>query len=382
MRPVFDEPVESIYLDNAATTMMDDDVVDAMLPYLRESFGNAETPYHLGRESADAVELARERVAELIDVDPKRIFFTSGGTEANNWAIRCVNRATRRIICSSVEHASVILSAKSQSGMYCPVKPEGVVDLDVMDAVAQEHGVDIISVQHANNEIGTIQPVAAVAEIARKHEAVFHMDAVQSYGKFLWAADDTGADLISLSAHKIHGPMGIGALYVREGIDMEPLLYGGSQESGMRAGTLAVPSIVGFGVAADIARTSIRHESPRQQELITWLASELKLNFGATINGDELNRLPSILNFTLPDVEGNVVAAVLNRHYGMCIACGAACETRKGVSHVLKAIGMTTEQAQRTLRVSISRFTTTKHVRKVVSCLHMAIKEARERAVE
>jgi cysteine desulfurase len=378
-----------VYLDNAATTMMDDEVVGAMLPYLQESFGNPETPYHLGRVAAEAVDEARERIAEVLGADTGEIVFTSGGTESNNWAIKCagfvkegkVDAESGRTIpfCSLIEHSSVLECVKGV-GVLIPVDKKGHVVMEFLKAL--DDRTRIVSVQHCNNEIGTVQDIAEIARVVHAAGAILHVDAVQSFGKWKWDVDDLGADLVSVSAHKIHGPMGIGALWIKSGTPIFPLLSGGGQETERRSGTLAVPSIVGFGMAAEQARTTMSVQEPRVRSLRDRFLAEAELKFGVTVNGDRDSMAPHIASITFPDVEAGVVAAVLNRHHGICVACGSACATRGGPSHVLKAIGKTVEESHRTLRVSLSRFTTDRHVRSLISGIHMAVREAKERSLD
>lgn len=386
LKPVFDDRVESVYLDNAATTMMAEEVVAAMRPYHEESFGNPETPYHLGREASDAVEVARERIAELLGADSGEIVFTSGGTESNNWAVRCAGDLTKYVWCSAIEHDSVLRVVPMARRIDpIPVEKSGRLDPESLREGLESTGpgvVGLVSVQHANNEIGTLQDIPAIAEVCHEYGALLHVDAVQTFGKMRFDVDDLGADLVSLSAHKIHGPMGIGALYIRPGVKIEPFMRGGGQELERRSGTLAVPSIVGFGMAAELARTTVRTEEPRLRSLLKSFLTEAKVKFEIEVNGDQENCAPHIASIMLPGVEAGIVAAVLNRQYGICVSCGSACGTRNVKSHVLQAIGRTTEQMQRTMRVSFSRFTTKRHVRSLISGLHMAIREAKERSFD
>jgi len=398
MKPVFEDTIEAAYMDNAATTMMDDEVVDAMLPFLQERYGNPETPYHLGRDAADGIEAARESIAELLGANTGEIVFTSGGTESNNWALKCAGwhkegKASNtdgryKSVCSAIEHNSVLECVKySDGGVVVGVDGTGRLDAQELHNVMEQGNVRIVSIQHCNNEIGTIQDIAGFAEMIHSYDALLHVDAVQSFGKWEWDVDDLGADLVSISAHKMHGPMGVGALYIKPDTKIEPLLHGGGQELERRSGTLAVPSIVGFGKAAELAWSNLKSEAPRQRDMLKKLADIAELKHGITRNGDSQNNdtdlglAPHILSLNLP-VEAGIVAAVLNRQFGACVACGSACDTKKQRSHVLDAIGMSYEKQQNVLRVSIGRFNTQHHMDMMVVGLDVGIREANERSLD
>jgi cysteine desulfurase len=383
MKPDFQLQDVEVYLDNAATTALDEGVVDAMRPYLEERYGNPETVYRLGREAKDAVEKSRATIADVLKCKPEEIYFTSGGTEANNWAIKGTADAygaDNGIIVSAIEHASVLETAKwvSRNAPYyeVPVNHDGLVDLIELEVELSEKKYALVSIQYANNEIGTVQPVAKIAELCKKYDAVFHCDAVQAFGKIAFDVDDVGADLISLSAHKIHGPMGMGALYIKSGNNIEPLLHGGGQERGMRSGTLAVPEIVGFGKAVELAIDALPSNMPRLSAAIEGLAASMCQTFGAKRNGHPTLRLPNILNVTLPGVETEVLCGVMCSKYGTCMSAGAACSTTKRESHVLKAIGRDPKEVLSTLRISLSRFNTDKQVQAVFAQLQAAKREA------
>ena len=372
-----------VYFDNAATTALDEGVVDAMRPYFEERYGNPETVYRLGREAKDAVERSRATIADVLKCKPEEIYFTSGGTEANNWAIKSTYFAPVGgvgIIVSAIEHASVLESAKCRGfdAPYCeiPVDKFGLIDLTLLELELATKKYALVSIQYANNEIGTVQPVAKIAELCKKYDAVFHCDAVQAFGKIAFDVDDVGADLISLSAHKIHGPMGMGALYIKSGTNIEPLLHGGGQERGMRSGTLAVPEIVGFGKAVELAIDALPSHMPRLSAAIEGLAAQICQTFGAKRNGHPTLRLPNILNVTLPGVETEVLCGVMCSKYGTCMSAGAACSTTKRESHVLKAIGIDPKEVLSTLRISLSRFNTDKQVQAAFAQLQAAKRES------
>ena len=393
MKPDFQLKDLEIYLDNAATTAIDEEVLDAMRPYFEERYGNPETVYRLGREAKKAVEDSRAAIADILKCKPEEIFFTSGGTEANNWAIKGVRlQGYGGIIVGAIEHASVLEAARSLFGkadkralFEIPVDQFGMVDLEALEkTLSQPQGRQwLVSIQYANNEIGTVQPVEKIAELCRKYGAIFHCDAVQAFGKIDFDVDDVGADMISLSAHKIHGPMGMGALYVKQGTPLEPLLHGGGQERGMRSGTLAVPEIVGFGKAAELAHDAMPKEMPRLMLITEWLVGQLCLDFHAKRNGHPTPnlRLPNIVSVTVPNMEAEVVCGIMCSKYGTCISSGSACSTTKRTSHVLEAIGMNPRDVLSTLRFSLSRFNTEDDLKVAFSRLQSARKDAKGRGL-
>jgi cysteine desulfurase len=375
-------------MDNAATTVMDDEVVAAMQPFLEERYGNPETPYHLGREAKDGIETARAQVAELLGCKPDEIFFTSGGTESNNWAIKGFEFPTGKdlIVTSAVEHKSVLEPAnwmmkKGIASLYvAPVDAQGTIRLDALESYLKDGKVGLVSVQYANNEVGTLQPIEEIDELCKAYGVVFHTDAVQAFGKVGIGIGNTEIDMASLSAHKIHGPMGVGALYVRSGTKLEPLLHGGGHESGMRSGTHGVPQIVGFGKAAELAWSSMRKEMARVSAMAEFMAGELGVKMGAVRNGNPKDRLPNILNVTLPGVDASLVNGILNR-YGICVSMGSACRTQGGKSHVLMSMGKNETDCFSTIRISLSRFNSEKEASLLVSYLQVAMTEAKKRTL-
>jgi len=383
MKPNFQLMDSEIYLDNAATTALADEVVEAMRPYFEERYGNPETVYRLGREAKKAVEDSRASIADILKCKPEEIFFTSGGTEANNWAVKMagIGLPIEGVMVSAVEHSSVLAPAKwrTRDAPYfeVPVDKFGVVDVEALENELKTLKYVLVSIQCANNEIGTLQPVGAIAESCHRYGVLFHCDAVQAFGKIDFDVDDVGADLISLSAHKIHGPMGMGALYVKQGTILEPLIHGGGQEGGMRSGTLAVPEIVGFGKAAELAQEAMSREMPRLMNLTEWLVGQLVLDFKAKRNGHPTLRLPNIVSVTIPGMETEVVCGIMCSKYGSCLSAGAACSTAKRVSHVLGAIGMNPSDVLSTLRISLSRYTKDEDVRVAFGRIQTARNEAR-----
>lgn len=391
MKPDFQLHDVEIYMDNAATTAVAEEVVDAMRPYFEEQYGNPETVYRLGRDAYKAVEDSRALIADIIKCKPEELFFTSGGTEANNWAVKGTRlQGYGGMLIGATEHASVLEPARSLFGkadkralFEIPVDSFGMVDLVELERLLnQPQGRQwFVSIQYANNEIGTVQPVLKIAELCRKYGAIFHCDAVQAFGKIDFDVDDVGADMISLSAHKIHGPMGMGALYVRKGTPLEPLLHGGGQEGGMRSGTLAVPEIVGFAKAAEMAVNLISKEMPRLMAITEWLAGQLCLDFKAQRNGHPTLRLPNIVSVTIPGMETEVLCGIMCSKYGTCMSAGAACSTTKRVSHVLGAIGRNPSDVLSTIRVSLSRFNSDSDVRVAFGRMQAARVEAGKRSL-
>ena len=376
-----------MYLDNAATTMVDPEVLDAMRPYLEERYGNPETAYRLGRESKDAVEKARAQVSELLGCLADEVYFTSGGTEANNWAVKGhgPGNPSKGILTSAVEHSSVLEPARRacKDSPYCevPVDEFGRVDLAEMEGELVSRQYHLVSVQYANNEVGTLQPVREISGLCRKYGAAFHCDAVQAYGKVPVDVDEDGFDMASMSAHKIHGPMGVGALYARKGTDLEPFLHGGGQESGMRSGTLAVHDIVGFGKAAEMALVSLKKDMPRVSECVEALAADMAYRLKARRNGHPTDRLPNVLSVTLPGFDASLSCGILCTRYGICVSSGSACGTRGRRSHVLEAMGRQAHEVASTLRVSLSRFSRKEDMGMLVSRLQAVAAEAKKRSL-
>lgn len=385
MKPDFGLTNKRFYMDNAATTFMDERVVEAMMPYLEERYGNPESLYALGSEASDAVEAAREEVARLIGVKrPDRVFFTSGGTEANNWAVKgsfLIHDA--KVAVSSVEHASVLESARwlaktnYVTGLVeIPVDGTATVSLAALEDALKAGGVRLVSVQWVNNEVGTIQPMAEVASLCKKYGALCHCDAVQAFGKIRLNTEQLGIDMVSVSSHKIHGPMGAGALYVREGVDLEPLLHGGQQEGSLRAGTHGVAGIAGFGKAAELAWTSIGIDGPAIKSLSDRLRSILKDNLRARLNGHPENRIPHIVSATIPGIEASLVCGILDNDHGVCVSKGSAC-SRGQPSHVLSAMGFPKSDCNSTLRFSVGKYNKSNEAEIVCGLIQKAAAKAR-----
>lgn len=356
-----------IYLDNHATTPCDPRVVRAMLPYFTEFFGNPSSNLHQpGRRAADAVERARSQVAELIGAKSGEVVFTSGASESNNLAIFGVAGAhrggRRRIITTPIEHKAVLepfrrLAQQGFELVWLPVDSKGRVDLEAAERLIN-HETLLVSVQAANNEIGTIQPVAKIAAIAHQYGALVHSDAAQAVGKIPVNVSAWGVDLLSISAHKLYGPKGIGALYINQRIrktSINPLILGGGQELGLRSGTHNVPGIVGLGEACEIARVSMAEESWRISRLRDAFESGLRAVIpGIHVNGDLENRLPGNSSITFPDVEAD--ALILNMP-DVALSMGSACNSGAiEPSYVLTSIGLSYDLAYSTVRIGWGRF--------------------------
>ncbi|HHV84145.1 MAG TPA: cysteine desulfurase NifS [Tepidanaerobacter syntrophicus] len=358
--------MKRIYLDNAATTPVRSEVLEAMLPYFTQKFGNASTIYSYGREAKEALEESRKNVAQLIGANAEEIFFTSGGTESDNWALRGIASANvkkgKHIITSSVEHHAVLhtcqdLEKQGFKITYLPVDKDGLINVkDVADTITDE--TILVSIMHANNEIGTIQPINEIAKAIKQKnpEIIFHTDAVQTAGKIPVNVNNLGVDLLSMSAHKIYGPKGVGALYIRKGTRIAPFMTGGAQESSRRAGTENIAGIVGFGKAAELAVC----EQQDQFEKLTLLRDRLMQGILNTIpytrlNGHPTLRLPHNVNISFEFIEGESILLNLDMK-GICASSGSACTSGSlDPSHVLLAIGLPHEIAHGSLRLTLGR---------------------------
>src|SRR5581483_4093278 len=356
-----------VYLDNNATTPIDPEVFEAMRPYLVEHYGNASSIHWFGQQARTAIEAAREKVARLINARSSEVIFTSGGTESDNAAIFGIVEAARseskHVITSSIEHHAVLHCAKAleKRGVnvsYLRAGSDGIVDpADVERAIRPD--TVLISVMHANNELGTVQPLEEIGRIAREHDIYFHTDAVQSTGKIPVDVEKLGVDLLSLSAHKFHGPKGVGALYIRKGTILRPLLYGGHHERDRRPGTENVAGIVGLGQAAEMARLHLEETARRVGNLRDRLENGILGRIPSTVvNGDRERRLPTTTNISFDYIEGEGFVIALDLR-GVACSTGAACSSGSvEPSHVLTAIGRTADQARSSIRFSLSRFNT------------------------
>lgn len=353
-----------IYLDHNATTPLRPEVLEAMLSYYKNVFGNASTIYSFGQEARKAVDDAREALACLIGAEPKEIVFTSGGTEADNFALKGVASALKgkggHIVISSIEHHAVLFTCKYLEKMgkkitYLPVDKYGWLDPErVKEAITNQ--TILISIIHANNEIGTIEPIAEIGKIARTCGVYFHTDAVQTVGKIPINVNELGIDLLSLSAHKFYGPKGVGALYIRKGTKIHPLIHGGEQERKRRAGTENVPCIAGLGEAAKIASKEMKQEYSHVKELRDKLENKIKDNIDyIRLNGHRTERLPSTSNISFEFIEGESLILNLDLK-GIAASTGSACASGSlEPSHVLLAIGVPPAIAQGSIRFSLGR---------------------------
>ncbi|MCZ7361890.1 MAG: cysteine desulfurase NifS [Candidatus Methanoperedens sp.] len=365
-----------IYMDHSATTPVDPAVTEAMLPYFSEKFGNPSSLYQIGREARRAVEESRQKIADLIGAKKEEIIFTGSGTESDNLAIKgCAYKNRKKgnhIITSSIEHHAVLhtckyLETQGFKVTYLPVSKEGLVDpADVEKATTQ--GTTLITVMHANNEIGAIQPIEEIGKIAKEKNITFHTDAVQTAGKISVNVDSLGVNMLSISAHKLYGPKGVGALYIRKGTLIEPLLHGGGHERNIRSSTENVPGIVGFGKAAELAREHLPEagKTSRLRDSLIKGLLEIKESY---LNGHPTKRLPDNVNARFSYIEGESMILNLDMK-GVAASTGSACSsTSLEPSHVLLAIGLKHEEAHGSLRLTLGRGNTQEDVDHVVSVL-------------
>jgi cysteine desulfurase len=378
-----------IYLDHNATTPCDPRVVEAMLPYFSEHFGNAASRHHsFGWRAEEAVEYAREQVAKLIGAEPKEIVFTSGATEADNVAIKGVYEMYaskgNHIITCSIEHKAVLDSCKhlEKQGAeitYLPVQPNGSIDVEELEAAIRP-GTILISIMYANNEIGTIMPVKAISEVARKHGVLFFTDATQAVGKIPVDVNKDGIDLLALTAHKMYGPKGVGALYVRRRdprVRITAQMDGGGHERGMRSGTLNVPGIVGLGKAAELAMAGMQEEDARLRQLRDQLENGLLQQDQSFLNGDRENRLPQMTNISFQYVDGEALLMGINKE--IAVSSGSACTSASiEPSYVLKALGLSDELAHSSLRFGLGRYTTEEEIKYTIDKVSRTVNSLRQ----
>lgn len=376
-----------VYLDNAATTRMAEEAEAAMQPYLVEKFGNASTTYGYGEEAQAAIAHAREVIASSLDARPSEIYFTSGGSEADNWAIKGVAEAYgkygRHIITSRIEHHAVLnschyLEEQGYEVTYLDVDQNGMISMEELEHAVREDTI-LISVMFGNNEVGTIEPVMQIGRFARDHQILFHTDAVQAYAQIPISMQQYHIDLLSASAHKFHGPKGVGFLYVRDGVTMPSFIHGGSQERGKRAGTENVPGIVGMGKAVELAfynmRRRIRREMMLRNYLIEKIMHEIK---GVRLNGHPTNRLPGNVNVSFSGVDGASLLILLYED-GICASGGSACNTgEERVSYVIGALGVPDEYAPGTVRMTLSGETTREEIDRAVEALKQNLRKLRD----
>lgn len=367
-----------IYLDNAATTKTAPEVVEAMLPYFTEYFGNASSIYTFAGESKKAITRSREIIASAIGANANEIYFTAGGSESDNWALKATFEAYGKkgnhIITTTIEHHAILhtceyLEKQGAEITYVPVDEEGVIDLVALEQAIRPETI-LISVMFANNEIGTIQPIKEIGAIAKKHGVLFHTDAVQAVGQVPISVDELNIDMLSSSAHKINGPKGIGFLYIRKGVKIRSLIHGGAQERSRRAGTENVPGIVGYGVALERAIKTLEERTAKELELRDYLIAQIeeKIPF-CRLNGHRTNRLPGNVNVSFRFVEGESLLIMLDME-GICASSGSACTSGSlDPSHVLLAIGLPHEIAHGSLRLSLNEENTREEMDLVVGAI-------------
>ena len=375
-----------IYLDNAATTKTSEEVVAAMLPYFTEYYGNPSSVYEFASESKKAVSNARRTIAETLGAQENEIYFTAGGSEADNWALKATAEAYqskgKHIMTTKIEHHAILHTAEylEKRGFeitYIGVDENGVVKVDELEKAIRPDTI-LISVMFANNEIGTIQPIKEIGEIAKKHGVLFHTDAVQAYGQLPINVDELHIDMLSSSGHKLNGPKGIGFLYIRKGVKIRSFVHGGAQERKRRAGTENVPGIVGYGKAAEIAAKTMKERTAKEIELRDHLIDRVLAEVPYTrLNGHRTNRLPNNANFSFQFVEGESLLILLDNN-GICASSGSACTSGSlDPSHVLLAIGLPHEIAHGSLRLTLSAETTMEDIDFVVDCIKQIIERLR-----
>ena len=374
------------YFDNAATTKIKKEVLDEMFPYLTEEYGNPSSMYSIGRNAKKAIEKARKRVAELINCKPNEIYFTGCGSESDNTALKGIAYINKdkgnHIITSKIEHPAILNTCKTLSNQgfkitYVGVNENGEVDLEELRRAITDKTI-LISIMFANNEIGTIEPITEIAKIAKMYNIFFHTDAVQACGNIPIDVQKMGIDMLSMSGHKIHAPKGIGALYVKTGIEFQKFLDGGHQEKDKRAGTENVAGIVGLGKACELAKINMEKRIEKITNLRNYLISKVEKNIpNVRINGDRNKRLPGNCNFSFKGIEGDELLFKLDKE-GICASAGSACSTGNSApSHVLMAIGLIPEWAEGTLRITLGEETKTEDVDYLIEHLIRIVKELR-----
>ncbi len=379
--------MRNVYLDYSATTPVKEEVLKEMIPYFTEKFGNPSSLYDIGLESKEAVDHARQQVAALINAEPSEIYFTAGGTEADNWAVfgtaEKYKSKGNHIITTKVEHHAMLhscayLEKEGYDVTYLDINKDGRIDLKQLEDAITDKTI-LISIMLVNNEIGTIEPVKEVAAIAKKHKILFHTDAVQALGNVPIDVKDMGIDMMSMSSHKIYGPKGMGALFIRKGVRIDNYMYGGAQENNRRAGTENLAGIVGFGKAAELAKANfdahVNHSTQMRDYLKDRILNEIPDTF---VNGTMDGRHPGNLNVTFEYIEGESILLLLNQ-YGICVSTGSACSSKSlEPSHVLAALGVPDEMIHGTVRFTVGDMTTKEDIDYVVDHLKTVVARLRE----
>ena len=378
--------MKNIYVDNAATTKIEEAVLEEMLPYLKEEYGNPSSIYALGRRARKAIEIAREQVAKVIHAKPNEIYFTGCGSEADNMALKGIIYANQKkgnhIITSQIEHPAILdtckmLEKQGYTVNNVPVDENGIIQLETLEKAITEKTI-LISVMFANNEIGTIQPIKEISKIAKKYGILFHTDAVQAVGNIEIDVQELGIDLLSMSGHKFHGPKGVGALYVRSGVTFEKFMNGGHQERNKRAGTENVASIVGMGKAITLANEHLEENRQKMEELRECYFEQITQRVPyIKVNGDRKNRLPGNANISFQFIEGESLLLNLDMK-GICASSGSACTSGSlDPSHVFFAIGLPHELAHGSLRVTFSKDNTKEEVDYIVNSIVEIVEKLR-----
>jgi cysteine desulfurase len=373
-----------IYLDNAASTQIHDDVLDSMLPYLKEQYGNPSSIHRYGRLTRKAIHKARKQIASLINADPAEILITSGGTESNNTALVGISSQfpDSQIITSSIEHDAILepckkLNSKGFQVDYLPVDKSGMINIeDLKNMISKK--TSLVSVMFGNNEVGTIQPISEITKICHENNVFFHTDAVQAVGKLPVDVKKLDVDLLSISSHKLYGPKGVGALYIKDGVKIYPMILGGGQEFRLRSGTENVASIVGFGQACEIAQNHLIENISLVKKLQTILVKKvLKEIPEVTFNGNSESRLTNNAHFTFLGVNGEDLIIKLDE-YGIAASTGSACSVNtQKASHVLESMGFSLEQITGSLRLTVGIFNTENEINETVDILKKVVEELR-----
>jgi cysteine desulfurase len=369
--------MKRVYLDHAATTPLDPEVLEAMRPYFSVKYGNASSLHSFGEEAKDALEQSRGAVAKAVNASPDEIVFTSGGTESDNLALQGVAMARREkgrhIITTQIEHHAVLhpiefLQKQGFEVTYLPVDKTGLVDVGRLEKAVRDDTI-LISVMHANNEIGTIEPIKDVGALARKKGILFHTDAVQTFGKIPIDVKAMNVDLLSMSAHKLYGPKGVGALYIRKGVKLIPMVHGGGHECGIRSGTENIPGIVGMAKAIELAQKDMKDESERETKLRDTLIKNLTSLKDSWLNGHPAIRLPNNVNVSFRYIEGESILLMLDEN-GIAVSTGSACSSKSLTpSHVLIALGLKPEEAHGSLRLTLGRQNTEEDIDYVLTVI-------------
>ncbi|NLL80192.1 MAG: cysteine desulfurase NifS [Clostridiales bacterium] len=381
------EEKKCIYLDNAATTKTAPEAVEAMLPYFSTWYGNPSSIYSLAAESKKAVTKARETLAGILGAEANEIYFTAGGSEADNWAIKATAEAYadkgKHIITSKIEHHAVLhtcdyLAKRGYEITYVDVDEDGIIKFEDLKRAIRPDTI-LISVMTANNEIGSLQPIREIGKLAKEHGILFHTDAVQAFGHIPIEVNECHIDMLSASGHKFNGPKGIGFLYIRKGVKIRSFLHGGAQERSRRAGTENVPGIVGMGCAAELAERTMQERAEKERELSGYLIERMEKEIPyCRLNGDRNKRLPNNVNFSFQFVEGESLLIMLDRK-GICASSGSACTSGSlDPSHVLLAIGLPHEIAHGSLRLTVSHENTIEEMDETVDAIKEIVKRLRD----